>query len=1251
MAKAKLSEDQIKWILSLDVTAAEEGYHKLSQENKKLEQRNKDVKKSLLDLEKAGKTESDAFKKLSEELAANNQRLASNREMTKKLSLQMGLTNMTMVQLKRHAQDLQRQLDNTSEALHPEEYAKLNQQLLTTKERMNELKGNGKNIESDFGKVIKSQGTIAAFLGNIYAKAAEWGVQMLAKGKEFIAESIKMAASADGVQRAFDALEQPKLLKNLQEATKGTVNNLELMKAAVRAKDFRIPLEDLGKYLQFAQLKAQQTGQSVEYMTDSIVTGLGRQSLLILDNLGLSAAEINEQVAKTGDFMKGVASIVDKQLVAAGEKYISSADLIQQKSVLIQNIQLSIGQRMQSLADGWENAWTKVLTVVDKFVSIPAEDKIRMERQEVNLLATAIMSANDRTDVRQRLIKELNAKYPQFLQNLDLEKLTNEQLVSRLREVNQEYGNKIRIQVMNDKVLAPMQEKERKLTEEQMDIYKSLSFAVQTYGNVMSDSFQKAIKNGSVVNMTTGQINAELSKMEKAGVAKGFTRGSLLGGGLEDKINRLKEIPGELKKVQSETEKTMATINSMQVSGKQKDTVTSESAPRKDLIEEKKKELELAEASIATTKEEVIEKNKKVKVLKDELEALQNLGVEKDKDNSNSNVISLKQSESIHQEELNQIRLSGQEKQQTEEEINWAILQSNQVYYTKRISQLEKFKANEKKASKQADYQKQIVDSKSKLIETELSMEKQRIAAVEKLRQEDLVKEETITKAQQIYYTNELADKKITQEQYEMLMLSLASSSSEMRYAVEERYLNDINELELKNGQLKVDVVNKANDAVLTAEQNAIKDRAALQTKMNNLVKDFKNQFKLTTVDEDLEMQQKVLDAAYQARLEMARKNHMDTLELEKAYSRASIQLVKDKEKQRNDILDKYGLRSEKDKLNEELDQLKDAFEKGIISYDEFLKCSETAYRNYYKTQFDYYSGLFSGAVNALQQAEMDNVDAKYDAEIAAAQGNAEEVERLEKEKAQKKLDIEKKYADINFAVKASQIIADTAVSIMKALAELGPIAGPIAAALMGVTGAAQLASANAERKKVKSMTISSSSSSSSKMTRVTSGRESGGKIDITRAQDGKFFPTADYNPDKRGFVDKPTVIVGEGPTGKSKEWIASNDAVANPTIAPFLNVLDQSQQAGTIRTLDLNKVIQARMAGFASGGSITPQPTNNPSQSIPVNDNNMNDALLRFCNIMDRLEEEGLPAYTLLDEYDKARKLQQRSRKIGSKS
>ncbi|MPN30804.1 hypothetical protein SDC9_178275 [bioreactor metagenome] len=52
-------------------------------------------------------------------------------------------------------------------------------------------------------------------------------------------------------------------------------------------------------------------------------------------------------------------------------------------------------------------------------------------------------------------------------------------------------------------------------------------------------------------------------------------------------------------------------------------------------------------------------------------------------------------------------------------------------------------------------------------------------------------------------------------------------------------------------------------------------------------------------------------------------------------------------------------------------------------------------------------------------------------------------------------------------------------MAIMQAYSQLGPIAGTVAAVLMGITGAAQLAVANTQRQKVKQMSLSGASSSS----------------------------------------------------------------------------------------------------------------------------------------------------------------------------
>lgn len=177
------------------------------------------------------------------------------------------------------------------------------------------------------------------------------------------------------------------------------------------------------------------------------------------------------------------------------------------------------------------------------------------------------------------------------------------------------------------------------------------------------------------------------------------------------------------------------------------------------------------------------------------------------------------------------------------------------------------------------------------------------------------------------------------------------------------------------------------------------------------------------------------------------------------------------------------------------------------------------------------------------------------------------------------------------------------------------------------------------------SSTTSGTTSPNTSYTRVP-GKQSGGYIDVTRAQDGKEFQAV-YDPKRRGFIDKPTVIVGEGPAGSSKEWVASNEALKNPTIAPILSILDQAQQAGTIRTLDFNKYLQAQAIGRQSGGGIqsatVPSPTVQPDLGLSRSIKELNDTLLL-------LKKDGLPAYTLLDDFDKARKLQERSRKIGSK-
>ncbi len=174
--------------------------------------------------------------------------------------------------------------------------------------------------------------------------------------KEIVAfthRTAELANKAAGVKRAFDALNNPNLLADLRRATMGTVDDLQLMQRAVQAKNFKIPLDQLATYLQFATKRAQETGVSVDYLVDSIITGLGRQSVMILDNLGISAAEIRDNMKDGASMAEAVGKIIKEQMGDGAIAMDESALATQRLTTAWTNFQLAFGE-------GTKETWNKV---------------------------------------------------------------------------------------------------------------------------------------------------------------------------------------------------------------------------------------------------------------------------------------------------------------------------------------------------------------------------------------------------------------------------------------------------------------------------------------------------------------------------------------------------------------------------------------------------------------------------------------------------------------------------------------------------------------------------------------------------------------------------------------------------------------------------------------------------------------------------------------------------------------------------
>lgn len=243
----------------------------------------------------------------------------------------------------------------------------LNKELSTTQAP----KGGGGGLFSG----DKMSGMLQVLGGNLMTKGITMAASALSnltsEISQCVSQGVELAKQGEGIRNAFERLGRGDLLAGLREATHGTVTDLELMKAAVKFDDFKLNLDELGTMLAFAQQKAKDTGQSVDYMVDSIVTGLGRKSLMILDNLGLSATEIRERMKETGDMTKAVGAIIREQMAKSGEYIETAADRAAQANVDLQNKMEELGRKFAPVEEASTQLWTSMKIAILDVVSGP----------------------------------------------------------------------------------------------------------------------------------------------------------------------------------------------------------------------------------------------------------------------------------------------------------------------------------------------------------------------------------------------------------------------------------------------------------------------------------------------------------------------------------------------------------------------------------------------------------------------------------------------------------------------------------------------------------------------------------------------------------------------------------------------------------------------------------------------------------------------------------------------------------------
>lgn len=187
----------------------------------------------------------------------------------------------------------------------------------------------------------------------------------------FTKELAKISGEVEGVSTAFGKMASTADLQGLRNSVKGTVSDLQLMKMAVSANVLGLPVKELGNLFEFAAKMAQDTGQSVDYLVDSVVRGIGRKSALILDNLGISAIALKEalggisvEAASVGQVTQAVSKIANDYLNENGRLLDTNATKIQRITAEWENFKATVAS-----SDIFTNSLSELFTEVEMLVS------------------------------------------------------------------------------------------------------------------------------------------------------------------------------------------------------------------------------------------------------------------------------------------------------------------------------------------------------------------------------------------------------------------------------------------------------------------------------------------------------------------------------------------------------------------------------------------------------------------------------------------------------------------------------------------------------------------------------------------------------------------------------------------------------------------------------------------------------------------------------------------------------------------
>ena len=451
---------------------------------------------------------------------------------------------------------------------------------------------------------------------------------------------------------------------------------------------------------------------------------------------------------------------------------------------------------------------------------------------------------------------------------------------------------------------------------------------------------------------------------------------------------------------------------------------------------------------------------------------------------------------------------------------------------------------------------------------------------------------EAAYKRQQVLLKQSLLNQELTQEQYNTRILAAEMLLYQQKIDIAKKYGKDTVSFENSLLDKRLAIQQRFQSALDKTDKEFVKQMEEDEKEAERLMKEFCDQF-----DEQIEAEMESFPDPIKRLAELTEKALTD----EMATRQGKMEVV------RQDYAD-------------ELLALEEMHDMQLISEEEFLARKRALHQDTAKKIAQINTQSFENAVNvassfldavgnmmgAIQDAELAQLDAQKEKELSLAGDNAEERQKIEEDFEAKKLETQKKYADIDMGINIAKTVANGAVAAIKAFADLGPIAGGIMAGVIAVTTIAEIATIIAQRNAIKNASPSSAPSTSA------------------AAVKGTGFWEGGYTGD--GGRLEPAGIVHRG------EYVVPQPILRDPDVAA---------KVASIETIRRRTSSSNTLPGYAEGG-YTEEKASQDSDHVST-------TLDNIYAILQDIYATPIPAYVYLSSIEAAQERQNRFKRVTS--